>query len=46
MKIGLEIALDRCRRLSEGGIQLPLRVHEITPIEVMKTEIIAAVAEL
>ncbi len=49
MTIGLQMALERCRRLSEAGIQhfivsLP-RVQEITPIDVMKNEIIRAVAE-
>jgi F420-dependent oxidoreductase-like protein len=44
-----QAAIERCRRLAEAGIQhfivsLP-RVHEITPIEAMKKEIIPAVAE-
>lgn len=45
-----QAAIERCRKLSEAGIQhfivsLP-HVHEITPIEVMKKEIIPVVAEL
>ena len=43
-------AIDYCRRLSEAGIQhfiasLP-GDHELTPVEIMRKEIIPAVAEL